>query len=477
MKKIFKKVVLCLLSSVMVASALTGCSSSGSKKGMTEDGKVLIEVSTKSKDVSEKEYNTSMDRFAKFEEWYQNEHPNSKGVHIEPHYYNFNVKDYSAMAVGNQLATYYYVPLTEAKGIIEAGYAKDITKWMEKYGYLENMDEKIKANIMRDGKCYLRPSSVYSVGIAVNMSLLKQAGYVSEDGTPYQPKTFEELAEMAGNIAKATGKAGMAFPTMNNVGGWRFTPIAWAYGVEFMKQDENGNWHATFNTPECVEALQWVKDLKWKHNAVPENIFMDFEKERAAFGSGEAAMTFAEGTSSTAFIQSGLKKEEVGFIHLPAGPKRHVTLIGGGYDVFNCNATDEQIDAAFEYLEWVGEGRKLDDKVKEKMEESLRLKSEQGNLIGILNSSPYTDNDPKRAHEIYLNTEKMVNININQVKAYNNQSELEWQAEEPIEAQALYAVLDNALQAVLTDKNADCAKLIEEAYKNFQVTLDTVNNS
>ena len=48
--------------------------------------------------------------------------------------------------------------------------------------------------------------------------------------------------------------------------------------------------------------------------------------------------------------------------------------------------------------------------------------------------------------------------------------------EEPIEAQALYAALDNAIQAVLTDKNANCAKLIEEACVNFQSTLDVVNN-
>ncbi len=476
MKRNLTKLVSVLLSGVIVASVLVGCDSSDKEAGLTEDGKILLQVSTTQKEVNEEEYNKSIERYKEFEDFYAKEYPNSKGVSIEPHYYNYNVKDYAAMATGNQLATYYYVPLTEAKGIMEAGYGKDITKWMEEYGYLTGIDEKIKKNIVKDGKVYLMPRSVYSVGIAVNMDLMKQAGYVKEDGTPHQPATFEELAEMAGEITKRTGKPGFILPTTGNAGGWRFTPVAWAYGVEFMKQDKDGKWQATFNTPECVQALQWVKDLKWKYNAIPENVLIDNAKQRNSFGAGEAAMTFAEGSSTTAFLAGGMQKDNLGFIQMPAGPVRHVTLIGGGYNVFNSNATDEQIDAAFKYLDWVGLGRKFDDEVKSKMIEDIQLKIDNGEQIGVLNSSPYTDDDPKRAFEIQLNTVDMANVNMNQVKLYNDQSNIEWQQEEPVEAQALYAVLDNAIQAVLTDENADCAKLIEEACKNFQTTLDTVNN-
>lgn len=476
MNMTIKKMLTGVLSSMIAVSALSGCTTSDKKSGLTEDGKILLQISTRQKEVNEDEYNKSMERYKEFEAFYAEEYPDLKGISIEPHYYNYNVKDYAAMAAGNQLATYYYVPLTEAKGIIDAGYAKDITKWMEEYGYLSGMDEKIKKNIVKDGKVYLMPTSVYSVGIAVNMDLLKQAGYVEEDGTPYQPKTFEELAQMAGDITKKTGKPGFIIPTTGNAGGWRFTPVAWAYGVEFMKQDADGNWQATFNTPECVSALQWVKDLKWKYNAIPENVLMDNAKQRSAFGAGEAAMTFAEGSSASTFIASGMQKDNLGFIQMPAGPARHVTLIGGGYNVFNANATDEQIEAAFKYLDWAGSGRKFDDAVKSKMIEDMKIRVNNGEQIGVLNSSAYTDNDPKRAFEIQLNTVDMVNINMNQVKLYNDQSNIEWQQEEPIEAQALYALLENAIQAVLTDENADCAKLIEEAYKNFQLTLDTVNN-
>lgn len=481
MKKSLTKVVSYLLSGVAVIATVAGCSASNKNYGKTEDERTILKITTTQKEINEADYNKAIERYAKFEEFYKAEYPDTNGVAIEPHYYGFNVTDYAAMAAGDQLATFYYVPLTEAKGIIDAGYAKDITKWMEEHGYMQGMDEKIKANIVRDGKVYLMPMDVYSVGLAVNMDLMKQVGYVDEDGTPHQPATFDELAEMAGEITKKTGKPGFILPTTGNAGGWRFTPIAWAHGVDFMEQDKDGKWKATFNTPECVKALQWVKDLKWKYNAIPENVLIDNAKQRNSFGAGEAAMTLAEGSSTSTFLAGGMQKENLGFMQIPAGPERHVTLIGGGYYVFNSNATDEQIDAAFRYLDWVGSGRKVDDDVKIKMAENMQLKVDKGEQIGVLNSSPYTDDDPKRAYEILLNTKSpeeggFRNVNINQVKLYNDQSNIEWQQEEPVEAQALYAVLDNAIQAVLTDKNADCAKLIEEACKNFQATLDTVNN-
>nr|MCR4718694.1 extracellular solute-binding protein [Bacillota bacterium] len=318
---------------------------------------------------------------------------------------------------------------------------------------------------------------VYSVGIAVNLEMLEKAGYVDADGTPHQPETFDELAEMAKNIKEKTGNSGFMMPTMSNAGGWRFTPIAWAYGVTFMEQDKDGKWQATFDTPECVAALQWIKDLKWKYDVIPENILIDEGKVRNAFGAGEAAMAFAEGAQAATFVSAGMKKDNIGFIQMPAGPKRHVTLIGGSYNVFNKDATDAQIDAVFEYLDWSGSGRVLNDEIKERIKKSLQTKEEEGKLIGILTASPYTNDDPRRAYEIQLNTVEMANINMNHVKLYNDQSDIEWQQEEPIEAQALYAVLDNAIQAVLTDENADCKALIEEACKNFQATLDVVNNS
>ena len=63
------------------------------------------------------------------------------------------------------------------------------------------------------------------------------------------------------------------------------------------------------------------------------------------------------------------------------------------------------------------------------------------------------------------------------MKLYNDKENLEFQAEEPVDAQALYALLDTCIQEVLTNKDADCASLIKKAASDFQKNnLDNANN-
>ena len=61
-----------------------------------------------------------------------------------------------------------------------------------------------------------------------------------------------------------------------------------------------------------------------------------------------------------------------------------------------------------------------------------------------------------------------MNVDAKQIENYNNMSNLEFQAEEPIDAQALYTIIDSIIQEVLNNKNADIGKLLSDAEKNFQ---------
>ena len=74
----------------------------------------------------------------------------------------------------------------------------------------------------------------------------------------------------------------------------------------------------------------------------------------------------------------------------------------------------------------------------------------------------------------------MSNINMNQVKLYNDfvadLGDCELKAEEPVCAQELYATLDSCIQEVLVNKDADCAALIKKAASDFQSNyLDNVD--
>ena len=42
-----------------------------------------------------------------------------------------------------------------------------------------------------------------------------------------------------------------------------------------MKKGDDGKWKATFNSPEAANALQYIKDLKWKYDVLPTNTLVN----------------------------------------------------------------------------------------------------------------------------------------------------------------------------------------------------------
>ena len=454
-----KKMLLLGMIGVLSVSAATGCSKKSNESGVTEDGKILLKMETPDSAGNPQGYENAMKNYADFEAEYSN-------VKIEPVNYTFNVRDYAARAQSNQLPTFYYVPLTEASNCIEMGYAADITDELKERGYYDNIAEFMLENISRDGRVYCFPQDCYEVGIVMNVDLLKAAGYITEDGTPTQPETWEDLAIMAQKIKQTTGKAGFVLSTMGNNGGWRFTPIAWSYGVDFMEKID-GKWTATFNTQECYDALQFVSDLKWKYDVLPDNIMLDYSNTAKLFAAGDAGMTFSEPNTVRSYLKSGMSKDNVAMVKIPKGPKRHVTLLGGDYHIFNAKHTKEQIAAGFDYKTFIGAGRELTEERKERIEDSYKLKLEQDEIIGMISISPWKDSDPVRQYTLELD-KKYMNVNENHLKLYNDKSGLEFQEEEPVEAQALYGLFDAVIQEILTNKDANIPELVEKASMDFQ---------
>lgn len=460
MKKSTKRVLACVLGAAMVTGAVTGCGQKAAKT-VSEDGRVVISIGNcPSEEINPTSYKTMVSNIERFEK----EHPNIK---IEMDTWDFDSQSYMAKAEGGTLPTTYYVPLTESKNIMDLGYAADITEEFKKRGFYDNINDFMLDNISRDGKIYFLPSGCYDLGIVMNIELLQQAGYVSEDGTPHEPQTWDELAEMAAKIKKVTGKNGFVLPTTANCGGWLFTPIAWSYGVEFMKKDADGKWQATFDTPECAAALQFVKDLKWKYDVFPANTLIDLPEVQKQMGTGESAITLSAPEQVKEFAKFGIQPDNVGFVRIPAGPKRRVSLMGGGYLVISKDATPEQISAAMDWREFNGVTMELNDSVKASITHEVEELKKLNRIVGIDTLSPWKADSPVQAYrrEVYADS---ANVNMNHIKLYNEKVGVEYQAEEPIAAQALYALLDSCIQEVLTNQNADCAELIHKAAADFQ---------
>lgn len=390
-------------------------------------------------------------------------------VVIERDYWSFDRKTFYAKAAGGTLPTYFRAQFTEVEEMGRAGYAADLSESMKKYGYLDNINPAVLKCVTSNDKIVAVPSKTAIMGLSYNVDLFEKAGLMESDGTPKQPKDWNEVVEFAKQIKEKTGKSGFVLPTANNNGGWIFTSIAWSFGAKFMEQQADGTWKATFNTPEAAEALQWVKDLKWKYDLLPANTLIDGEEWYRVFGTGNAGMSIMAGDYPNRVISYGMQPEQIGIMATPAGPKAHVTLLTGEIHAVSSKATDDQIDAAMRWIKTISTYEATDE-FKKNTEESIKQDLEDGKLVGIKVFSPWKNDTSavKYEHELI---DKYANANPNHVRLYNEfvaNCPIEIRPEEPMCCQELYSVLDNCIQEVLTNENADCAAVLEKANSDFQ---------
>ncbi|MBO5007986.1 MAG: extracellular solute-binding protein [Clostridia bacterium] len=459
MKKSLVKIIALLVAVTVSVGLFTGCGKKNSDKN--EQGQTVISVGGwPSKE------GATMDAFTERKNLFETNNPD---IQITPDTWAFDLKSFYAKAAGGQLPTVYNVHFTEIASIIDSGYSADLTDSLKKRGYDGMFNQQILNMLTKDGKVYGFPTAAYVLGLTFNVEMFEAAGLLEADGTPKQPKDLYEMVDFAVKIKKATGKPGLVFPTAGNNGGWIFNPVAWSFGVDFMEQDADGKWKATFNTPEAVEALQFIKDLKWKYDILPSNTLINGEEMYKTFATGNAGMVIAAGDMPGRMVKYGMTPDQLGIMAFPAGPKRHVTLMGGTFTAIEPNATKDQIEASIRWTE-SSNNFKLTSEYKTNQEKSIQNQLSNNQLVGIKNMSVWSKDSEALKFQHQLIDEN-ANSNPNHVRLYNEfvaNCPAELQAEEPVCAQGLYSTLDGCIQEVLANKEADCAELIAKAASDFQ---------
>ncbi len=484
--KMFMKRIACAaiaVSTVASMSVLTGCSK---KENEDNSSSQTIQTSQSTQasqeNLSDEPITISIGNWpledpelAKMNERKEKFEAENQNVEIIPDTWTFDLQTFYPKAAAGLLPNVFTAFYTEIANLINTGYVADITETMKEMGIYDMMNPVVRDIAMKDGSLYAIPNDSYATGIAVNMDMLKEAGYIEADGTPHQPKDWYELAEMAQKIKAVTGKPGFVMPTAQNSGGWIFTQIAWDFGVDFMeKQDDK--WVATFNTDECADALQYVKDLKWKYDVLPADVIVTGIDYTEIFATGGAAMTIGVGAGTAQVVLSyDMNKDSLGFMAIPAGPKGRYALMGGTLTCISSKSDKEQQKAILKWLNLTG----LTDAQKESWTSTKEKLKDMGMQIGAKSLASFTGDNPRQKFFDDW-TEANINVNPANFKLYNDSlgdSSVQLRAEEPRCVQDLYGILDGCIQKVLQDENADCKALLEEACRNFQEQyLDDLEN-
>jgi len=454
------RLVAAVLAMVLAIGVFAGCGKKVNDKD--EQGRTVISVGN----WPEKEgadLTATLARKARFEEA-------NPDVVVNGDPWTFDRKSFYAKAAGGQLPTVYTTGYTEIPEIFDSEYSADLTDVLKERGY-EGMFNSAVLDVISDEKGRIKafPYSAFALGLAFNVDLMEKAGLMEADGTPKQPKDWNEVAEFAVKIKEATGKPGFIFPSSNNVGGWIFSSLAWSFGVDFMEKTKDGKWQATFNTPEAAEALQYIKDLKWKYDVLPANNIIDLTEYYKVYATGGAGMLITEGGTIKRVSQYGMDPQHFGMMAMPKGPKRHVTLLGGSAWFLKNEATDDQIDAGIRWLETLYNFN-LSEEYKTNAIAKYDKWLSENYPVGVKGMSPWSTNSEALAWE-HKYIDEHTNINMNHVRLYNDfcaDCPAEIQPEEPVCCQELYGILDGCIQEVLSNKDADCAELLKKANADFQ---------
>lgn len=468
-----KKTFCLLLVLLMVLTVLCACDQPG-------DGKIKITIgfwpeASQTSDIAM--YNEWK---AKFEEDY----PEYEIV-AEP--YTYSPETVAAKGNIGALPTVFQTYFTEPEMLIREQYIRPVTEQLEELGWLDKMDDSMRATLSKDGEVYGIPRDGYGMGLFINLELMYDIGLIEkdgdgnykiydDDGKPLYPTTLQEVTELC-RLVRDTyiDVYGILILSANKTGGWQLCNLAWNFGAgDLQIQDDSGAWSSNLTDQGMVDALKWIQELASEDLCYP-GASLNYNDFPAKIGMGQVLMAFVGNDALSQPITGyNFDKDNFAFVPMPTGDgtSRHA-LFGGTPYVFAENATDEQVEGALKFLHYIGRSPVIDDISRAAMEKGFTVAQQKGMpilpTIKAWKNQDYLD----VANEMET---RYINVNYAYMEDFFNTIHTMRRAEEPNFCQEMYSLLDNAIQNVLANPNANPLSLLTTANTTFQNTyLSKIN--
>lgn len=378
-------------------------------------------------------------------------------VEVEAHQGGFDKEAFTAKFAGGTMEDTYLVPFTEPQEMIARGQAADITDLIKGWENFSSFNPEV-LRIVQDseGKIYGVPVGGYALGLIYNRKLFQEAGL--DPNKP--PTTWEEVRDYAKKLTDPSkGRAGFAELSKGNQGGWHFTAWKYSFGGDLVQQTGD-KWTATFNDENGVKALQTLKDMRWTDKSMTEQQLLTVGDVLPLLATEQVAMAvMAPDALRDMKTKFQAKIEDFGMAPLPQGGGNG-TLAGGAAWIFNPKSSPEVTKAAFDWT--VNRDFNLGA-----FEADLKGRQERDDLIGFPELPLFTGEFEQQRQAIVA---KYANAPLDNYKLYSA-STIQLRTEPPVKTQELYAILDTAMQAVLTDQNTDPKQALDAAAQQFQTQV------
>jgi len=450
------RVLLAGVATVATVGALVGCSAAGGDD--SSSGKVELRVATFPPGADAAAY----EAFATQEKQFEKLNPDIDIIGVE---YEWEGPTFAVQLAGGSLPDVFTVPFTDAKTLLENKQLMDVTDEMKDLGYTDSFNPIILDAVTGDdGHIYGFPRQAYANALSYNRQLFEAAGL--DPDTP--PTTWDEVREYAKKISDATGKAGYSQMAINNTGGWQLTTATAARGGRTQTDNEDGTATSTIDNDATKAALEFLHDLKWEDNSFGSKIDLDWGSINQEFAAGNIGMYTTGSDIYTALVRDfGLDPDVYGMTVIPVEGEDGGPLGGGDIAVMSPTIDDKTKAAGVKWIDWYYMQKLLNEDAAVQDAKALAA-SDQAVGTPVL---------PVLSRELYEESltwiEQYINVPRDQMKPFTDNIWDQTPVGEPKKStQAVYGLLDEVVQTVLTDQNADIDALLAQAQTDAQALLD-----
>jgi ABC-type glycerol-3-phosphate transport system substrate-binding protein len=387
------------------------------------------------------------------------------GISVRGVQYQWLPATFAAKLAAGTLPTVFTVPFTDGRALGDNGQLANLTKYAQAEPYYKDFNPAVIAEGIDSKKQVIAiPTAAYAQALSYNRALFSQAGL--NPNKP--PTTWSQLEADAKQISQKTGKAGYAeMGASDNTAGWIFTTVTDALGGR-VETGIGTKAKATFNTPQAIQALGMLKQMRWGDNSMGANFGLSWGTMNQAFAAGQIGMFISGSDVYTNMVQAdNINPSIYGLAPLPLAKSKTAGVLGGGtLAAVSPKANPAQIAAAMKWISFFYMDKLINRKAAIQDAKTL-IKNKQP--VGVPELPVFNQ-------AIYNRNQKWIkpyiNVPLSQFAPFNNGIFSENVIPEPESAtQAIYGALDPVVQAVFSNQGSDASSLLSQANATGQASI------
>jgi ABC-type glycerol-3-phosphate transport system substrate-binding protein len=386
-------------------------------------------------------------------------------IHVNSVEYQWTGPTFAAKLAAGTLPTVFTVPFTDARTLGENGQIADLTKEVKALPYFSKFNPAVLAEgTTSKKKIVALPTAAYAQALHYNRKLFSQAGL--DPNKP--PTTWGQLRADAKQISAKTGKAGyVQMAKDDNTAGWILTTLVYALGGR-MEVGTGTSARATLNNSKTVTALNMLKAMRWTDNSMGSNFDYGWSDINQNFAAGNIGMYISGSDVYTNLVSaSNIDPSVYGEATIPLAKNKTAGVLGGGtLAAVRPDANAAARAAAIKWIDFFYE-KPLISKAQAIRNAQTLVASKQPvgvPALPIFNKAQYD----------LANTwiKPYINVSQAQVKPFTKGIFAQRLIPEPpASTQSVYHSLDAAVEAVLTDKNANVTSMLADANSAAQSAI------